>query len=402
MNDVTKRRRAERTLEESENQLRTMVNAIPQLAWMAHTDGFIFWYNQRWFDYTGTTPEQMEGWGWQCVHHPDLLPKVLEAWKQSIATGQPFEMEFPLRAADGHYGWFITRVLPFKDATGNIVRWYGTNTDLSQKREADQEIRRLNANLEHQVAERTAELAAANKELEAFSYSISHDLRAPLRAIDGFSQAVLEDYGEQLPEQGRHDLLTIREGAHRMGALIDGLLRFSRLSRTPLDKEEINTGLLVRTVLEGLKSEREGRQIEIRIGELPDCQGDPALLGQAWINLISNALKYTRHRLPAIIDIGCKAEQGEQVYFVRDNGAGFDMQYAHKLFGVFQRLHRKDEFEGTGVDLAIVQRIIHRHGGRIWAEAALDHGATFSFTLQKETSTTDAPSNNPSAGLSAI
>jgi PAS domain S-box-containing protein len=385
MNDVTDRKRGELALQESESQFRTMVNAIPQLAWVAHADGLIFWYNQRWYDYTGTAPEQMTGAGWQRLLDPDLLPKVMEVWNESIANGRPFDMEFPLRAADGHYGWFLTRVFPFKDATGEIVRWFGTHTDVSRKREADEEIRRLNATLEQRVAERTAELETANKELEAFSYSVSHDLRAPLRAVDGFSQVVLEDYGAQLPEEGRRDLETIRRGAQSMGVLIDDLLTFSRLSRIPLKKQEVDTGLLVRSVLGGLHAERKGRQIEIRILELPSCQADPALLRQAWINLLSNALKYTRHRQPGVIDIGCKLEQGESVYYVRDNGAGFDMQYGHKLFGVFQRLHGKDEFEGTGVGLAIVQRIIHRHGGRVWAEAALDRGATFSFTLKEET-----------------
>jgi light-regulated signal transduction histidine kinase (bacteriophytochrome) len=212
---------------------------------------------------------------------------------------------------------------------------------------------------------------------------VSHDLRAPLRAVDGFSQAVLEDYGAYLPEEGRRHLETIREGAQRMGVLIDDLLTFSRLSRTPLKKQEVNVNLLVRKVLKELRSEREGRQIDIQLGDLPSCQGDSALLRQAWINLISNAVKYTRHRQAAVIRIGCQVEQEENVYFVHDNGAGFDMRYVHKLFGVFQRLHRKEEFEGTGVGLAIVQRIIHRHGGRVWAEAVLDRGATFYFTLEK-------------------
>jgi len=380
--DITERKRAEEALHESEKQFRMMANAIPQLAWMAHADGFIFWYNQRWFDYTGTTPEQMEGWGWQSVHNPDSLPEVMEGWKKAIASEQPFEMEFPLRAADGHYGWFLTRVFPFRDAAGRVVRWFGTNTDVSQKRKADEEIRELNIRLEQRVAERTADLEAANKELEAFSYSVSHDLRAPLRAVDGFSQAVLEDYGPQLPEEGRHYLQTIREGAQRMGTLIDDLLTFSRLSRTPLKKQAVNTDHLVRHVLEGLNSHQENRQVELRIGDLPVCQGDPALLNQVWINLLSNALKYTRKRQPDVIEIGCQLERDGDVYFVRDNGAGFDMRYAHKLFGVFQRLHRMEEFEGTGVGLAIVQRIIHRHGGRIWADAALDRGATFYFTLK--------------------
>jgi PAS domain S-box-containing protein len=381
--DITDRKRAEKALYEGEKQFQTMINAIPQLAWIARADGTIFWYNQRWFDYTGTTLEQMEGWGWERLHDPDLLPKVIEGWKYSLENCQPFEMEFPLRAADGHYGWFLTRVFPLKDNAGIVVRWFGTNTDLSQKRAADEEIRELNTNLEERVLERTAELEAANKELEAFSYSVSHDLRAPLRAVDGFSQAVLEDYGGQLPEEGRRDLQTIREAAQRMGVLIDDLLKFSRLSRAPLHKQQVNTHKLVGNVLDSLDSQRTGRRVDIRIGELPDCQGDAGLINQVWVNLIANALKYTRRRETSVIEIGCKFEQGENIYFVRDNGAGFNMRYVDKLFGVFQRLHRADEFEGTGVGLAIVQRIIHRHGGRIWADAVIDQGATFSFTLQE-------------------
>ena len=166
-----------------------------------------------------------------------------------------------------------------------------------------------------------------------------------------------------------------------MGALIDDLLTFSRLSRLPLQKQTVHTARLVRDSLEELDSERQGRKIDIRISDLPSCHGDPALLKQVWTNLLSNALKYTRKRATAVVEAGCQSDNGEKIYFVRDNGTGFDMQYAHKLFGVFQRLHRADEFEGTGVGLAIVQRIVHRHGGRVWAEAAVDRGATFYFTL---------------------
>ncbi len=252
--------------------------------------------------------------------------------------------------------------------------------DIAKRKEAEEKVGQLNAELEDRVAKRTAELETANRELEAFSYSISHDLRAPLRAVDGFSQAVMEDYGELLPEGGRNYLQTIRNGAQRMGMLIDDLLAFSRLSRQPVTKQEVNTANLVANVLEELKPQHDGREVEIRIGDLPPCQGDAALLKQVWINLLSNAIKYSRDRKPAIIEIGCKREQEENVYFVRDNGAGFDMKYAHKLFGVFQRLHRSEEFEGTGVGLAIVQRIVNRHGGRIWADAAPGKGATFYFT----------------------
>ena len=255
--------------------------------------------------------------------------------------------------------------------------------EVVQRKSAEEEVRRLNADLERRVAERTAQLEEANQELEAFSYSVSHDLRSPLRSMAGFSDALLEDFGPQMPEEAGRYLRIIRQGAQRMGDLIDDLLTFSRLSRTPLTKREVDNLQLVNAALEDLNWQRQGRNIELKVGPLPACQGDPALLKLVWSNLLTNALKFTRHRAPAVIELGSKADSGETIYFVRDNGAGFDMRYAGKLFGVFQRLHRVEEYEGTGVGLAIVQRIVHRHGGRIWAESAVDRGATFYFTVER-------------------
>lgn len=231
------------------------------------------------------------------------------------------------------------------------------------------------------VQELNRQLASSNKELEAFSYSVSHDLRTPLRAIDGFSQAVAEDYGHMLPEEGQRYLQTIREGAQHMGALIDDLLSFSRLSRRTLSAAVIPITDLVRSALDELAYMRKDREMEIHLGDLPSGSADVTLLRQVWINLLSNAIKYTRLRKPAVIEIGSMQKDGEVIYFVKDNGTGFDMRYVDKLFGVFQRLHRAEEYEGTGVGLAIVQRVIHRHGGRIWAEGKVDEGATFYFTL---------------------
>jgi light-regulated signal transduction histidine kinase (bacteriophytochrome) len=226
------------------------------------------------------------------------------------------------------------------------------------------------------------ELTAAVNELDAFSYSVSHDLRAPLRAIDGFSQILLKQYGSTLSEEPRAYLQLVRDNTVQMGHLVDDLLKFSRLGRQPLSKQQVATGTIIEQVLYDARQQAKGRTVSVTVGEAPALWGDPSLLKQVFANLIQNAFKYTRTRAEAVIEIGSSETGGERVFFVRDNGAGFDMQYADKLFGVFQRLHRVEDFEGTGVGLAIVQRIVQRHGGRVWAEAAVDQGATFYFTTE--------------------
>ena len=380
--DITERKLAEAEVRASEERFRTMANSMAQMAWIARADGFIFWYNRRWFEFTGKSPEEMEGWGWQSLHDPAALPEVMVKWPAAIAAGTSFEMSFPLRKADGSFRTFLTRGEPLKNSDGEVIQWFGTNTDVTELKQAEENVRRLNAELEQRVAERTAELEATNKELESFSYSVSHDLRTPVRAIDGFSQAVLEDFGPLLPEEGHRYLQTIRRSAQHMGQLIDDLLAFAQLKRQDLHKRPINTGELVRATLDELGAPWPDRPVAVRIGDLPASSGDPALLKQVWINLLSNALKYTRKRTPAEIEIGCTKVDGRDTFFVRDNGTGFDMRHADKLFGVFQRFHRAEDYEGTGVGLAIVQRIVNRHGGRIWADATVDGGATFRFTLE--------------------
>ena len=717
--------RTDDKLQKSAEQFRTLADSIPNLAWWANGDGYITWYNRRWYEYTGTTPEQMEGWGWQSVHDPNVLPKVLERWKASIATGEPFDMELPLRGADGVFHPFLTRVQPLKDSAGLVLRWFGTNTDISALKQAeevqgrlaaivetaedaiigkdlngviqtwnvgaenifgykagevigkpvallvppghtdevpeilvrirqgehiekfetvrmrkdgtivpvsltfssirdksgevigaskvahditerkeaekalkkahdelelkvlqrtselsltnenlivqleklkraedrisrlnrlysvlskvnetivrtydsdelldrvcriavedglfkmawiglidpdsrivkptasygdtdgyltgvkvyaadvpegkgptgtaafegkysiagdiendprmlpwrekarrhglnssaafpihagssvigaltvysgkshfftDEEIqlltslaedvsfaidsitnekkrlaaeeslRIINEELEQRIAVRTADLEAANKELEAFSYSVSHDLRAPLRHMSGFVELLQKRLGGHADEKIRDYAATINEASKKMGMLIDDLLNFSRLGRSAMQKRRVNLNALASEVIREIQEELKGRDIIWEIDQLPHVLADQSLLRLVFVNLISNAVKFTSTCPQAEIKIGCKDEGDKFTCSVKDNGVGFDMKYVNKIFGVFQRLHTQDEFEGTGIGLANVQRIIARHGGRIWAEGAVGQGAAFYFTLPK-------------------
>jgi len=253
-------------------------------------------------------------------------------------------------------------------------------------------VRRLRlekAVLEKHLRERTMELEVANKELESFSYSVSHDLRAPLRAVNGFSGILLKKFSSEMSADAQELLQRVNTSAERMSELIDGLLEFSRLEREQISKRPVSISAVARDALAELYAEQEKREIELQIAELPDCVGDSLLLRQVFLNLLSNAFKFTRQKKKAVIKIGW--QEKEKFYFVGDNGVGFDMRYAKKLFGVFQRLHTVEEFAGTGVGLSIVQRIIQRHGGRIWVEAQVDHGATFYFTLKPSNLETVTP-----------
>jgi light-regulated signal transduction histidine kinase (bacteriophytochrome) len=250
-----------------------------------------------------------------------------------------------------------------------------------ERRRAEDEVNKLNTELERRVVARTGQLDAANKELEAFSYSVAHDLRAPLRHINGFSKILQDDYSAALDATAQHYLKSIQDGAKNMGQLVDDLLKMGQIGRQALVCRPTDLNSLVGRVLQDLQPECEGRQIEWRIGELPSIECDPGLMRQVLANLLSNAVKYTRAREKAVIEVGQVTKDGAPTIFVRDNGAGFDPRYAHKLFGVFQRLHSAEQFEGTGVGLATVQRIVQKHGGRIWAQAEVDKGATFFFAL---------------------
>lgn len=376
--DITERRQAERTVRESEERYRSLFENAPDGISIAHAGKHFVEVNSNLCRMLGYTRDELIGQPTSMILPKRELPRYGE-WAGVLKDNAAYRQERRLRRKDGSE--LLVDVIANLLPDGNLQ---ATVRDITERQEAQEALQEAQRTLEQRVVERTGQLEAANKELEAFSYSVSHDLRAPLRAITGFAGIVLEDFGPQLPEEGQKYLERIRKGGEQMGRLIDDLLAFSRLSRELMNQQRVDTARLVRGVLDELTPQFDGRQIEMKIGDLPNCYGDPPLLKQVWANLLSNAIKYSRGRTPALIEIGCRRDKGEAVYFVQDNGAGFDMTYAHKLFGVFQRLHRTDEFEGTGVGLAIVQRIVHRHGGRIWAEAEVGRGATFHFTLASE------------------
>ena len=689
--DITERKLKEEALRESEERFQTMANGIQQLAWMADADGSIFWYNQRWYDYTGTTLEETKGWTWEKIHDPAFFPLVLDRWKEAIATGTPFDMEFPLRGADGSFHMFLTGVMPVRNSEGRVVRWLGTNTDISDRKKAEEqlaqsavelarraedlalsrgdleaqtsmlklvlesmgegliaadrkghfllwndaanklmgrgaidlpteqwtphykvfladgitpcppdrlplvralcgesvkvelvvqppepepgrfievtarpindargnlrggvavlrditeqkrseadlaqraeelrhsrqaletqtfmlqsvldsmveglvaadehgkfilwnpaaekimglgaanlpstewsahyglflpdtitpippgetplertlrgetgtteiflrhagvnpglwletngsplidkdgvvrggvlafrditrrkadelEIRKLNGDLEERIAKRTEQLEATNHELEAFSYSVSHDLRTPLRHIAGFTRILVNDFGPVIAVEAREHLQHIEDAVKRMGLLIDALLKMATLRRRSLRLSHSELNPIVDQVVSMLQPECDGRDVEWHIAKLPALDCDPILMAQVFQNLLGNALKYSRGRAKAVIEVDSIDQPGKPaIIFVRDNGAGFNLKYAEKLFGVFQRFHTESEFEGSGVGLATVHRIIQKHGGMIWAEAEVDHGATFYFALQMTEQILTAP-----------
>ena len=384
--DITERKR----VEEEMRKLSSVVQHSKELVNLSTLDGKMIFLNEAGMDILGIEPRDIEKTNILDVIPDHLMQLLQKELLPTLIRGETWQgdLQYRNQKTGALVDVYATTFAIFDPTTGEPQFLANVSLNITDRKRAEEEIRVLNEELEQRVIDRTAQLQAANKELEAFSYSVSHDLRAPLRALDGFSRILIEDYAAQLPDEAVGHLNRVRNGASQMGRLIDDLLRFSRLNRQPLQTQPVNLSALVEETWSALESEREGRQVELVMGSLPDCHGDPSLLKQVFLNLLSNALKYSRHSADARIEIGCLPQvvvAGEppatNVYFVRDNGVGFDMQFAGKLFGVFQRLHRAEEYEGTGVGLAIVQRIIARHGGRIWAESEPDKGATFYLTI---------------------
>jgi PAS domain S-box-containing protein len=386
-------RRVEEALRESQSLYHSFIEQLPNAVFRKDREGRYVLVNPRFCtlkglkreDFIGRTPLEVaerelatQGATGQAIKYADVGEDLHE---QILKTGHFYEAEEEYPTKDGHtQNMFVVR-MPVYDFRGTIIGTQGIMFDVSERKRAEEKIQRLNAELEQRVYERTSQLEAANKELEAFSYSVSHDLRAPLRSIDGFSQALLEDYHDKLDEHGKSHLLRVRNAAQRMGQLIDDVLDISRIQRVELSRRDIDLSGMAREIVEDLRRTQGREHVGVKIEPELVAIGDPQLIRMLLQNLLENAWKFSSKHRESTIEFGSCQIDGSKVFFVRDDGAGFDMAHADLLFAPFQRLHAQSEFPGTGVGLASVQRVVHRHGGKIWAVSEVEKGATFYFTL---------------------
>ncbi|HLL77154.1 MAG TPA: PAS domain S-box protein, partial [Pyrinomonadaceae bacterium] len=365
--DITERKRSQEALRESERQLRILADAVPQLVWMAEPDGHIFWYNQRWYDYTGTSPEQMDGWGWQSVHDPEMLPRVVERWRASLETGEPFEMEFPLKGADGEFRWFLTRVNPLRDSHGRIVRWFGTNTDIDEQRRTAEELRE------------------ANRLKDEFLATVSHELRTPLTAILGWAQLLRA--GQFDEKSATSALETIERNARSQSQLIDDLLDVSRIitGKLRLDVRQVDPASFIESAVEALRPAAEAKNV--RIQKVMDTgvvsvAGDPARLQQVVWNLLSNAIKFTPKG--GRVQVRLERINSHIEIAISDTGAGIKREFLPHVFERFRQADQRTtrQHGGLGLGLAIVRHLVELHGGTVLAESPGEgQGATFVVNL---------------------
>jgi PAS domain S-box-containing protein len=388
--DITARKLAEAALRESEERFRAVADNIPQLAWMTDAEGKILWFNRRWFDYTGTTLAEMQATGWATVHHPEHPDRVAEGWRRALKTGLSWEDTFPLRRRDGEYRWFLSRAFPIRDAGGKILRWFGTNTDITQLRETEEALRAAHTQLQNHadrleamVAERTASLRDTVEQLEAFSYSLTHDMRAPLRAMSGFANILEEDYGGRLDEEGRGHLKRISTAAARLDQLIEDVLAYSKVMREDVRLQTIDTGkVLSQLVDENPVLQPPHAEIIVHMPLHPVLAHEASLM-QIVSNLVYNAVKFVPPGRRPQVRIWTEHDDSEVRLLVKDNGVGIPKEARPRLFGMFQRFHADGAYEGTGIGLAIVRKAAERMGGSVDVDSAPGEGSTFVVRLRK-------------------
>lgn len=386
---------ADSALSESQRQLAALISALPGMAYRCRNepDWPMEFVSEGVHALTGHRAGELTSGAvtYGSLVHPQDRRHVWDEVQHAIARDCSFEMTYRIVAADGATRWVWERGSAVRGAQGTVLALEGFVTDVTELKRAQDEVARLNAELEERVRQRTAQLEAANAELEAFAYSIAHDLRSPLTSIDGFSHSLEAHCGEALPVACRHYLRRIRAGVQQMGDLTDAMLSLARLSRVHLRWEPVDLAAAARHAIDVLREQDPRDDLAIEVPRVLPAHGDPRLLAQVMANLVGNAWKFSARKPHTEIRVGsCSGDKGETVYYVADRGAGFDMTHAARLFGPFQRLHAPSEFEGTGIGLALVQKIVQRHGGRIWAQAQPHEGATFYFTLA------DAPPVTPS------
>jgi PAS domain S-box-containing protein len=386
--DITERKRIEGALSEREDRLSKIFMAANDGMWDWNLSTNEVYFDPRYYNMSGYETDEFPHLLDEFVSriHPRDTDYVMgEADRHLTGKTDCFNVKFRFRNKSGAWQWIEGKgQIVERDAEGTPLRFIGTHRDITELKQVEEKISKINEQLEQRVVERTAELEASNRDLEAFSYSVSHDLRAPLRHINGYVNLLNDRFRDDLPDLAKHYLSSITEASRQMGTLIDNLLDFSRSGRQEVIRVKLDMNILLKEAIEEVVPENEERTINWSLEELPQLFGDSIMLKQVWINLLDNAVKYTRNTNPTEISVGFKAENSSYVFYVRDNGVGFNMNYAQKLFGVFQRLHSQSEFEGTGIGLANVQRIIHKHNGQVWAEAESGKGAVFFFSLPKQ------------------
>lgn len=379
-NDVTARLQTEEALRESQQLLTAIVDNSEAVIYVKDLEGRYLMVNRRFLELFKLTRQAVEGKTDHDIFPPDVADALRIVDERAARSDHPLT-EQELVPHDNKMHTYISVKSTLSDASGKPYAVFGISTDITKMKAVEEELYKLNEELENRVQLRTTQLEAANKELESFSYSVSHDLRAPLRGIIGFTTMLEEDYSAKLDDEARRITSIIKNNTLKMGHLIDGLLTFSRMTRQDITKMDIDTGKMVQDIIEELAP---AKAIDWHIGALLPVRGDYNTLRQVWINLVSNAIKYSSNNEHPVIETGSYKQEGETVFFIKDNGVGFDNKYKDKLFRVFQRLHRSDEFEGTGVGLALVEKIISKHGGKVWADAEVNKGARFYFSLPDE------------------